>query len=392
MRNLSIIILVCVFLGALSWYLLLPVEVRTVSIVSSLPHNVHRSAGQLKGLRLALKEVGNKVGDLNVVLLDWDDGEGDTWSATKETENAKNAAKRQDVVAYYGPFNSGAAKVSLPILNRAHLLQVSGTVTWPGLTKPGFAVGEPAKFYPTGNRHFFRLTPTDAIQGPSAALFLRGLKKQTVVVLSDEGVFGAGAAKLFSTRARDIGMNVLFQDVIHSETVSKDLVTKIITEDPDAVYVGSDDNKGLQQVYLELRKGGYKGVFIGAEFKGADFEKVILPNDNSVYTTAPGVAARDQKNIQALHFLQEYMRVYNEEPDAYAGFAYEAMRMILDSIRTSDGSRAGVLSAFRNIKDFDTIFGLANFDSRGDIENNMTSVFHFNKNTWDFMRVIENNL
>lgn len=392
MQKSLFLLLITIISGILFWYFLQPASGRTVTIVSSLPHNVRRSEGQLRGLKLALVEAGGKVGNTNVQLLDWDDGEGDSWSPVREAENARSAIARGDVIAYYGPFNSGAAKVSLPILNKAGLLQVSGTVTWPGLTKPGFAVGEPAKFYPTGNRHFFRVTPTDAIQGPAAALFLRGLDKKTIAVLSDEGVFGIGAAKLFQQRAQDIGMNVVLQDIIHSDSVAPLLIDKIIGLNPDAVYVGSDDNKGLQAVYLGLRTKGYKGIFIGAEFRGTNFEKILLADDPNVYTTTPGVSARDQHNVRATRFLQQYARLYHEDPEAYAVFAYESMRMILEAIRTSDGSRSGVLQAFRNIKDFDTVFGLANFDSRGDIENNMTSVFHFAQDKWNFARVIENNI
>lgn len=392
MRKYILIIIALTVIGAISWVVLRPARGRKVVVVSSLPHNVRRSEGQLRSLKLALAEAGGKAGDYTVELLEWDDGQGDSWSAVKEEENAKNALARTDVVAYYGPFNSGAAKVSLPILNEGGLLQVSGTVTWPGLTKPGFAVGEPVRFYPKGDRHFFRVTPTDAVQGPAAALFLRGLEKQSIAVLSDESVFGAGAAKLFLARARDIGMNIVYQDTIHSDSVAPTVIEKIIKLNPDAVYVGADDNKGLADIYLGLRMKGYKGVFSGAEFRGTNFEKVILPTDTNVYTTTPGVSARDQKNLRSEKFLEQYIRAYHEDPDAYAVFAYESMRMILDAIKNGGGTRMGVLAAFRNIKDFDTMFGPANFDSRGDIENNMTSIFQFTQDKWVFARVIENNL
>ena len=41
-------------------------------------------------------------------------------------------------------FNSGAAKVSIPITNRAHMAQITPANTYPGLTrKNGAAPGEP---------------------------------------------------------------------------------------------------------------------------------------------------------------------------------------------------------------------------------------------------------
>jgi branched-chain amino acid transport system substrate-binding protein len=108
--------------------------------------------------------------------------------------------------------------------------------------------------------------------------------------------------------------------------------------------------------------------------------------------TTPGVAARDQKNIRAAQFLQQYSAMYHEEPDAYALAAYESMRLVLEAIRLSDGTRQGVLSAFKNLKDFDSALGVINFDSRGDIESNMVSIYSHEVSGWQFRRLIENNL
>jgi branched-chain amino acid transport system substrate-binding protein len=109
-----------------------------------------------QGIQLAFDEVGNQVGNLQIVLETLDDGnEAGQWQPGLEANNAQKAVDDESAVAYIGPYNSGAAKVSIPILNRAGLLQISPSATWPGLTKPGFAQGEPGIFYPTGHRTFF---------------------------------------------------------------------------------------------------------------------------------------------------------------------------------------------------------------------------------------------
>ena len=54
-------------------------------------------------------------------------------------------------MAYIGTYNSGAAKIAMPILNRAGLLMISPANTWPGLTKPGKGdPGEPEIYRPSG--------------------------------------------------------------------------------------------------------------------------------------------------------------------------------------------------------------------------------------------------
>ena len=59
--------------------------------------------------------------------------------------------KAEGVLVYVGTYNSGASKISMPILNRANLLMISPANTWPGLTKPGhWDPGEPEIYRPTG--------------------------------------------------------------------------------------------------------------------------------------------------------------------------------------------------------------------------------------------------
>ncbi|WP_410971902.1 hypothetical protein, partial [Salmonella sp. SAL4445] len=73
----------------------------------------------MNGIRLALEEEGNKVGDFDIVYEDLDDATAAAgqWDAQKETSNANQARDDADVMAYIGTYNSGAAKLSMPILN-----------------------------------------------------------------------------------------------------------------------------------------------------------------------------------------------------------------------------------------------------------------------------------
>ena len=68
------------------------------------------------------------------------------WDPAVETENANKAAADKSVIAYIGTFNSGAAALSIPILNKANVVMVSPANTYPGLTKPG--KGDPKKGEP----------------------------------------------------------------------------------------------------------------------------------------------------------------------------------------------------------------------------------------------------
>ena len=96
-----------------------------IKIVSSLPRT-GSARGQtdaiVNGIRLALEEADYKAGDFKLEYLDWDDATASAgaWTAEAESANADAAAKDPDVMVYIGTYNSGAAKISMPICNEAH--------------------------------------------------------------------------------------------------------------------------------------------------------------------------------------------------------------------------------------------------------------------------------
>ena len=108
-------------------------------------------------------------------------------------------------VAVMGTYNSGCAKIEVPILNQdpnGPMLMVSQANTNPGLTKT-WDPGEPDKYYPTGKRNYARVVTTDDNQGRAAAQFMAkdlGVKK--CYILNDNETYGQGVAKAFADRGR----------------------------------------------------------------------------------------------------------------------------------------------------------------------------------------------
>jgi len=105
--------------------------------------------------------------------------EGPKGKVTKTFAPVVNiAVADKDTIAYIGTLNSGAAKVSIPILNAANLVMVSPANTYVGLTHagPGTAAGEPGKYYPTGKRNYARVVAADDFQGAADATLAKQLK------------------------------------------------------------------------------------------------------------------------------------------------------------------------------------------------------------------------
>src|SRR5204863_59288 len=107
---------------------------------------------------------------LEVVNLDDASPQTGKWDGAVEAENANKAVGDPLAIVYIGTYNSGAAKVSIPITNRAHMAQVTPANTYPGLTKKrGAAPGEPEIYRPGGFVNYFRPIPADDIQGAVGA-------------------------------------------------------------------------------------------------------------------------------------------------------------------------------------------------------------------------------
>ena len=177
-----------------------------------------------------------------IEYADWDDataGAGQ-WTAEAETANANRAVSDPDVMVYLGTYNSGAAKISMPILNRADLLMISPANTWPGLTKPDMGdPGEPDIYRPSGEINYLRLVPTDDLQGPLGAAWAKELGVKRVYVLDDNEVYGKGIATLFIEACQDLGIEVLGHESIDVKAQEfKPLMATIKGVEPDLIYFG----------------------------------------------------------------------------------------------------------------------------------------------------------
>ncbi len=146
----------------------------SIKIVSSLPRT-GSAQGQtdtiVNGIKMAIDDYGGEIAGMKIEYQDMDDATAaqGQWDAGKEADNAREAVSDKNVMGFIGPYNSGAAKSSMPILNEAGLVQISPACTWPGLTKkvPGDEKsGEPDIYRKTGKVTFCRVCPTDDIQGP----------------------------------------------------------------------------------------------------------------------------------------------------------------------------------------------------------------------------------
>jgi branched-chain amino acid transport system substrate-binding protein len=380
----------------------------TIKIVSSLPRtgSARQQSGTIvNGIRMALDEAdedpedpGWQVAGFDIEYRDLDDATAiaGTWTSERETANAIQASQDPDVMAYIGTFNSGAAKIAMPILNRAGLLMISPANTAVELTNPDFAdPRELAGLRPTGKINFCRVVPGDDQQARFAAEWTKELGFRRVVVLDDNEVYGKGVATLYAENCEKLGIEVAYRDSIDVKSQEfRSLMTRIKSYEPELIYFGGTTQSKGGQLAKDMVEAGLtcKMMVPDGCYEEAFIESAGARLNNRVYVTFGGLPPSEQTGA-GLRFVERYRQQYGVEPDVYSVYGYEAAGAVLEAIRrVGKKDRAGILEACLGIKDFSRgALGTWSFDENGDITNAQMSGNIIREGRFEFVKKWEPN-
>lgn len=361
---------------------------------------IPEGTGMKNGVDMAVAEVGKVVAGYCIEVVNLDDASPQTgkWDGAVEAENANKAVADKDAMVYIGTYNSGAAKVSIPITNRARMMQITPANTYPGLTKKiGAAPGEPEMYRPTGAVNYFRPFPADDVQGAVGARWAKKMGHKKVFVLDDQELYGKGVADVFDAEARKIGLQVVGHEGIDwKQPDQKPVLTKIKATGADLVYMGGVIETGVQVVVRQMKDLGLvmpKVRFMGADgffqdelFKGATCEAVEAVGFRMTFGSLPfeqlkGVGGKAYKT---------YKEKFKIEPTSYALYAYDAARIAIEAVkRAGKNDRDAIRKAALTIKDFDGINGKFKFDENGDTDSKIMSGYVAEKCKFKFLQVLK---
>lgn len=348
-------------------------------IVSSLPRTgsaQRQTDAIVNAIRLAIDADRTPAPGLRVLYSDWDDAtaaEG-RWTAAAEAANARRAVADREVVAVIGPYNSGAAKVSMPILNEAGLVQITPAATWPGLTKkvPGGDDGEPDVYRPSGRVTFCRVCPTDDTQGPLAAAFAATeLKATTAVVLHDGELYGRGIATDFAAGCEARRVRVLATTRIDPAARDQTAAARAVREqNPDVVFFGGTTQSGAPDLARALRAAQVRGPLIVPDGCYEDgFLRAAGADalNGRCYATLGGTDV-SQLGDRGAAFVRAYRERFKTDPEAYSIYGYEAAKVVLAAVRTAGAAdRAAVRRAVLGTRNFEGgVLPRWGFDAAGD--------------------------
>jgi branched-chain amino acid transport system substrate-binding protein len=356
-------------------------EAKTLTVYSSLPlqgASRPQTTALVNGVKLALEQAGGKAGNFTVKYESLDDStaQAGSWTPEATQANARKAAGDDSAAVYLGEFNSGASAVSIPILNEAGIPQISPANTAVGLTsdEPGANPGEPEKYYPAQTRTYTRIVPKDTIQGAALATLMKEDGCTKVFMTNDKEVYGAGLAKNIQLAADPQGLDVVANEAIDKNAPNyRSLASKAKGAGADCfIYSGITANNAVQ-LYKDFAAAlpdaklyGPDGV---AESGFSDPKEGGIPaNVASRVKVTVATLAPDEYPPEGQEFFKQFSEKFGEaNPDPYAIYGYEAMRLALDAIERSEtGEKEDIVKALFETKDRESVLGTYSIDENGD--------------------------
>ena len=338
-----------------------------------------------KAINFILAQHGYTAGKLTVGYQSCDDAtpQAGKWDSGKAAANAQAYAADKSVVGVIGTFNSGAAEIEIPVLNRAAggpVAMVSPANTYVGLTHagPGTAPGEPGKYYPTGKRNYIRVVAADDFQGAADAILAQRLKRKSVYVLNDKEAYGLGVATNFRNAATKLGIKIAgFEAWDPASSSYEALATKIKRSGADAVFIGGLVCENGGKLVKDLAAGLGSDVQLMAPDGFTPISAVVQGAGTAAEGLTVSVAGLPNKQLKGAGkaFLAGFGKVIGKEPDPYSVYAAQAAEVLLAAIARSDGSRGSISAELFNTKIKNGLLGSFTINKNGDTSSNPVAIY-----------------
>ncbi len=309
------------------------VEGNTATVYSSAPrHGASAAAASAvrAGERRALAEAGGRAGGLRIRLRELpatDDEPDQPWDPALVSENANRAADDPTAIAYLGELDYGASAVSLPITNGVGLLQVSPGDGLTSLTQrpPGRPRAGPERYYPSHERSFVRVGPTDLEEAEYLLERVRAAGAERIAVVFDRDIYGRELAAQIFTRARRDGLDGVASEEYRGQPDEiLDIARRLAEARPDAVIYAGVAGRWTARLLAEIDAQLPTTPLFATSGVLAAQRSLALP-------AGPG-------RIEAIGPATSLERT-----------GYEAMRLVLEAVEQGQRNRRRVIAAARRL-------------------------------------------
>jgi branched-chain amino acid transport system substrate-binding protein len=333
----------------------------TKLIVSDLPlkgDSAERSRQMNLAIGQELENRGWKAGPgIPVAFQACDDTLSETteWDEDLCRTNAEKYAANPDVIGVIGTYNSGCAAIEIPILNRAPgggIPMVSPGNTLVCLTETASSCNpdEPGVYYPSGERNYARVVPSDAVQGAGLAAFAKGagITRPFILIAADDPT-SENQGRTFETAAKSLGVTIAGVEHYDPKATSyADLMTQVRSSGADAVVLAAIlEENGVEMIKAKVDAlGPNDGPVKLLAFDGFAQQATIDntgPASKGMYVSLPGKVP-DALTGQGDAFVKQLRESIPEQPiEVFAPYAGQAAEVLLDALRAGH-TRSGTIA------------------------------------------------
>ena len=318
--------------------------------ISTRPGRPARENPAYRGVAIAMDEL--KADQGLPVRLDWEmfDDFGDP---ARSATLAGEIVAEPTFIGVVGPMGSTEAFANAPVFHQGGIVHVSPCASHPDLCRRGYQT-------------FFRLVANEDVQGRELARMAYGyLKANRLAVVHADDTWASTVSDIVIREYQQLGGKVVERQKTAARAIEDitDLVRATVASEPEAVFFAVHPLEG-PPVSRGLRAAGLKVPFLGTDAMKTTFPLGGGREDEEVYHTHSGADFRQLPCAAA--FRKAYAARYPED-STYSPEGYDGVMIIAEALRRAGiADRGRVLEEMRNLRNFQGVSGVVNFDPTGE--------------------------
>jgi branched-chain amino acid transport system substrate-binding protein len=325
-------------------------------------------------------------------------------NAVRAVGNVERMIAERRVLGMIGPYTSGIAFQAIPVANPSDLVMVSPTVTDFCLTRAA-SYCDPMPFC-TGHAgcavSLFRITPPDPVQGMAMARYAAAnLNVKRVAAVNELGSDGNQYIKEFAGELTRAGGELVFQDNFDAGTTNfTGFLKSAKSKGAEAIYVVGYGSDNVCSVRAQMNNLLPEAYFLGTDAVMDDPTQCTKDAVNAVQmlTTHTDVDPTNSPDTSVKTHVDAYRKAHPKASDVsgYTFAAYDCARILIDAIaraiQSNHGAiptRAQVVAAVAQTREFKGVTGTYTFDANGDAQFPMMSIMEIRDGKWVYLRKID---
>ncbi len=307
-----------------------------------------------KGLLLAKDELAKSGVAVDLLIQDTKESPEDTVTAVRRLIDANG------VKFIIGGLTSSGTLAAAPYAQQKGVLFFSPAASAPGIPEIGDLI--------------FRNWQSDSALADKYGAFAAsslGLRKIAIVSISND--YGKTNSETFEKSFSKDGGQVLFRKSFpQGSTNFRDVVTSLRgVAGLDSVFlVGYPDE--YRALFGEMKRQGVKDikVLVSDTFYSPSMPKDIGETSEGVICAA--ASKPDNSYPARRQFIDAYKLRYKKDPGLVSDTAYDALKLVVQGVRETDGTPKGVSKWLLAQKNYPGAAGPTTFTPSGDFEGGMT--------------------